>query len=86
MGTSKTEDSKNDSKRINASFKAGLITGFISKLLIHPIDTVKAQIIVNQKRIGQSTFLELGMYPTAKRIFQNQGIKGFFPGAGFASV
>ena len=88
MAASKKEDlsSNQDNSRIKASFKAGLLTGFVSKLLIHPIDTIKAHIIVNQKRIGQDTFLELGMFQTAKKINKSQGIKGFFQGAGLACV
>jgi len=73
-------------RKIKSSFYAALVTGAISKLVTHPIDTIKAHIIVNKKRITTQSFTKLGIQGTSTKIYSQFGLRGFYPGIGIATV
>lgn len=75
-----------DNLKLKASFYAGLATGAITKFLLHPIDTVKAHIIISQKQMSISNMSSRGIYPTARNIYSTRGIGGFYPAVFFSCV
>lgn len=72
---------------LSGTFLSGLLSGTINKFLVHPIDTIKARIQINQIKYEQlGNIQQIGILNTAKKIYRQEGIRGFYQGVGIACL
>lgn len=63
-----------------------MIAGFIAKVVVHPIDTIKAKVQVNRSRIDNFKDFNQGLITQIiRKTYQTEGVRGFFPGVGFSA-
>lgn len=67
-------------KNVLVSFLSGTISGSISKLLTHPMDTIKANLQVNQDKKFQ------GISNIFNKTYKEEGIKGFYKGISISVI
>lgn len=67
-------------KSVLISFLSGTISGSISKLLTHPMDTIKAKMQVYQDKKFE------GIMSIFKKTYSEEGIKGFYKGINISVV
>lgn len=71
---------------IAATSLASTLAGFIAKVVVHPIDTVKAKVQVNRTRIDNLKDFNKGLIAEIiQKTYSAEGMKGFFPGVGLSA-
>lgn len=76
-------DKKNE---LAATSVASTLAGFIAKIAVHPIDTIKAKVQVNRSRVDNLKDFNKGVVTDIIRnTYRNEGIAGFFPGVGISA-
>lgn len=75
-----------NSNEIAATTVASTLAGFIAKIAVHPIDTVKAKVQVNRARIDNLRDFNKGVITDIiSKTYRTEGIAGFFPGVGLSA-
>lgn len=73
--------SKAQSENLANTMIASTLAGSIAKLMVHPIDTIKAKVQVNRSRIDRlRDFTGGAATDIIRKTYRNEGIPGFFRG------
>ena len=74
-----------EAEKLRTTMMASTLAGSVAKFVVHPIDTIKAKVQVNRSRIDNLQDFRQGVIKDIiGKTFQNEGIKGFFPGVGLS--
>lgn len=69
--------------RSKVEILAGFATGVMQRFFVHPVDTLKAKLQVNQQRLGSWQEIRAnGITRLVASTWQNEGIRGFYKGMG----